>query len=145
MSEIIIREIEEDDLENGFLETLDFLRNASCLDKNKAKEYLNKIKQNPNHIIHVAIDDEKIVGSTTLFIEQKFIHDGGYVGHIEDVVVRKDYERKGIGIKLVTSMLERAKEKNCYKTILDCKDDVKKFYERMGFKHESNGMRYDHN
>ena len=145
MSEIEIREIEEDDLEKGFLETLDFLRNTSGLDKNKAKEILKKIKQNPNHIIHVAIDDEKIVGSTTLFIEQKFIHDGGYVGHIEDVVVRKDYERKGIGIKLVMSMLERAKEKNCYKTILDCKDDVKQFYERIGFKHESSGMRYDHN
>ena len=145
MSEIEIREIEEGDLEKGFLETLDFLRNSSELDKNKAKEILKKIKQNPNHIIHVAIDDRKIVGSTTLFIEQKFIHNDGFVGHIEDVVVRKDYEGKGIGIKLVTSMLECAKEKNCYKTILDCKDDVKKFYERIGFKHESNGMRYDHN
>ena len=145
MSEIIIREIEEDDLENGFLETLDFLRNASDLDKNKAKEILKKIKQNTNHIIYVAIDNKKIVGSTTLLIEQKFIHDGGLVGHIEDVVVRKDYEGKGIGIKLVTSLLERAKEKNCYKTILDCKDDVKQFYERIGFKRESNGMRYDHN
>ena len=145
MSEIEIREIEEDDLEKGFLETLDFLRNTSDLDKNKAKEILKKIKQNPNHIIHVAIDNKKIVGSTTLFIEQKFIHDGGLVGHIEDVVVRKDYEGKGIGIKLVTSMLERAKEKNCYKTILDCKDNVKQFYERIGFKRESSGMRYDHN
>ena len=144
MPEIIIREIEEDDLENGFLETLDFLRNASDLDKNKANEILKKIKQNTNHIIYVAIDNKKIVGSTTLLIEQKFIHDGGLVGHIEDVVVRKDYEGKGIGIKLVTSMLERAKEKNCYKTILDCKDDVKQFYERIGFKRESNGMRYDH-
>ena len=145
MPEIIIREIEEDDLEKGFLETLDFLRNASNLDKNKAKEILKKIKQNTNHIIYVAIDNKKIVGSTTLLIEQKFIHNGGLVGHIEDVVVRKDYEGKGIGIKLVTSMLERAKEKNCYKTILDCKDDVKQFYERIGFKHESIGMRYDHN
>ena len=145
MSEIKIREIEEDDLEKGFLETLDFLRNASDLDKNKAKEILKKIKQNTNHIIYVAIDNKKIVGSTTLLIEQKFIHDGGLVGHIEDVVVRKDYEGRGIGIKLVTSMLERAKEKNCYKTILDCKDDVKQFYERIGFKRESNGMRYDHN
>ncbi len=145
MPEIIIREIEEDDLENGFLETLDFLRNASDLDKNKANEILKKIKQNPDHIIYVAIDNKKIVGSTTLLIEQKFIHDGGFVGHIEDVVVRKDYEGKGIGIKLVTSLLERAKEKNCYKTILDCKDDVKQFYERIGFKRESNGMRYDHN
>ena len=145
MSEIKIREIEEGDLERGFLETLDFLRNASELDKNKSKEILKQIKQNPNHIIHVAIDDKKIVGSTTLLIEQKFIHDGGLVGHIEDVVVRKDYEGKGIGIRLVTSLLERAKEKNCYKTILDCKDDVKQFYERIGFKHESSGMRYDHN
>ena len=145
MSEIKIREIEEGDLEKGFLETLDFLRNTSDLDKNKAKEILKKIKQNSNHIIYVAIDNKKIVGSTTLLIEQKFIHDGGLVGHIEDVVVRKDYEGKGIGIKLVTSMLERAKEKNCYKTILDCKEDVKQFYERIGFKRESNGMRYDHN
>jgi len=145
MSEIKIREIEEDDLEKGFLETLDFLRNTSGIDKNKAKEILKKIKQNPNHIIYVAIDDKKIIGSTTLLIEQKFIHNGGLVGHIEDVVVRKDYEGKGIGIKLVTSMLERAKEKNCYKTILDCKDDVKQFYERIGFKRESNCMRYDHN
>ena len=145
MSEIEIREIEEGDLEKGFLETLDFLRKASDIDKNKAKEILKKIQQNSNHIIHVAVDDNKIVGSTTLLIEQKFIHDGGLVGHIEDVVVRKDYEGKGIGIKLVTSLLERAKEKNCYKTILDCKDDVKQFYERIGFKRESNCMRYDHN
>ena len=145
MPEIEIREIRENDLENGFLETLDFLRKASDLDKSKAKEILEKIKQNSNQIIQVAIDDKKIVGCITLLIEQKFIHDGGLVGHIEDVVVRKDYEGKGIGMKLVTSMLEYAKRKNCYKTILDCKDDVKQFYERIGFKHESNGMRYDHN
>ena len=144
MSEIEIREIRENDLENGFLETLDFLRKASDLDKSKAKEILEKIKQNSNQIIQVAIDDKKIVGCITLLIEQKFIHDGGLVGHIEDVVVRKDYEGKGIGMKLVTSMLEYAKRKNCYKTILDCKDDVKQLYERIGFKHESNGMRYDH-
>ena len=144
MPEIEIREIKENDLENGFLESLDFLRKASDLDKNRAKEILEKIKQNSNQIIQVAIDDKKIVGCITLLIEQKFIHDGGLVGHIEDVVVRKDYEGKGIGMKLVTSMLEYAKRKNCYKTILDCKDDVKQFYERIGFKHESNGMRYDH-
>ena len=144
MPEIEIREIKENDLENGFLESLDFLRKASDLDKNKGKEILEKIKQNSNQIIQVAIDDKKIVGCITLLIEQKFIHDGGLVGHIEDVVVRKDYEGKGIGMKLVTSMLEYAKRKNCYKTILDCKDDVKQFYERIGFKHESDGMRYDH-
>ena len=145
MSEIKISEIEEDDLENGFLETLDFLRNASGLDKNKAREILKKIKQNPNHIIHVATDDKKIVGSTTLFIEQKFIHGGGLVGHIEDVVVRKDYEGQGIGMKLVISLLDVAKQKKCYKTILNCEDSLKMFYEKIGFKKTTNEMRYDHN
>ena len=145
MSEIEIREIEEDDLEKGFLETLDFLRNASNLDKNKAKEILKKIKQNPNHIIHVAIENKKIVGSTTLLIEQKFIHGGGLVGHIEDVVVRKDYEGKGIGMKLVISLLDVAKQRRCYKTILNCEDSLKQFYEKIGFKKTTNEMRYDHN
>jgi len=145
MSEIVIREIEENDLENGFLESLDFLSKASNIDRDKAREILKKINRDPDHIIHVAIDDNKIVGSTTLLIEQKFIHEGGLVGHIEDVVVRKDYEGKGVGIKLIRSLLTCAKEKNCYKTILDCKDDVKVFYEKIGFHEESNGMRYDHN
>ena len=145
MTEIEIREIEEGDLEKEFLETLDFLRNASGLDKNKAKEILKKIKQNPNHIIHVAIDDKKVIGSTTLFIEQKFIHDGGIVGHIEDVVVRKDYEGQGIGMKLVISLLDVSKTKKCYKTILNCEDSLKPFYEKIGFKNTTNEMIYDHN
>ena len=145
MSEIIIREIEEKDLDNGFLEALDNLRKTSDLENSKAKEVLKKIKQDENHIIHVAVDGNKVVGSTTLFIEQKFIHQGGLVGHIEDVVVRKDCEGTGIGIKLVLSLLEYAKGKKCYKTILDCNDNVKPFYEKIGFKNESNCMRYDHN
>ena len=144
MSEIIIREIEEEDLDRGFLEVLDNLRKASNLDSSKAKEILKKIIQDPNHIIHVAIDGDKVVGATTLFIEQKFIHQGGLVGHIEDVVVRKECEGTGIGIKLVLSLLEYAKGKKCYKTILDCNDNIKPFYEKIGFRYESNCMRYDH-
>ena len=85
MSELIIREIIESDLENGFLESLDNLRQASNLEHNYAKGILKGILENENHIVHVAELDGKIVGSTTLLIEQKFIHDGGFVGHIEAV------------------------------------------------------------
>ena len=92
----------------------------------------------------MAEDNGKIVGSTTLLIEQKFIHNGGCVGHIEDVVVSKEFEGRGIGIKLVTSLLEIANTRNCYKTILDCKDELIPFYERIGFKQESKQMRYNH-
>jgi glucosamine-phosphate N-acetyltransferase len=144
MDNIIIREIEESDLEKGFLECLDNLKNASDLEVTDAEKILKKILRDPNHIIHVAELDGKIVGSTTLLIEQKFIHKGGFVGHIEDVVVRKGFERKQIGGEIVESLLDVAKKRGCYKTILDCKDDVKEFYEKIGFKHESNGMRFNH-
>jgi len=144
MSEIKIRDIVESDIDIGFLESLDSLRNASNLDKDTAKDILKKIVENPDHIIHVAEIDGKIVGSTTLLIEQKFIHEGGKVGHIEDVVVSKEFEGRGIGIKLVTSLLEVAKARYCYKTILDCKHELIPFYERIGFKQESNQMRYNH-
>ena len=144
MSDIKIREIVEADIEKGFLKSLDSLRKASELDKEVAKDILKKIISDPNHIIHVAEDNEKIVGSTTLLIEQKFIHNGGCVGHIEDVVVSKEFEGRGIGIKLVTSLLEIANTRNCYKTILDCKDELIPFYERIGFKQESKQMRYNH-
>ena len=144
MSNIKIRDIVESDIDIGFLESLDHLRKASNLDRETARNILKKIIENPDHIIHVAEIDGKIVGSTTLLIEQKFIHDGGKVGHIEDVVVSKEYEGRGIGIKLVTSLLQVASTKNCYKTILDCKDELIPFYERIGFKQESNQMRYNH-
>ena len=144
MSDIKIREIIETDIENGFLETLDSLRKTSDLDKKIGKDILKKIISNPDHIIHVAEENGKIIGSTTLFIEQKFIHNGGKVGHIEDVVVSKEYEGRGIGIKLVNSLLEKARVMNCYKTILDCQDELIPLYERIGFKQESNQMRYNH-
>ncbi|MDC0241547.1 GNAT family N-acetyltransferase [Candidatus Nitrosopelagicus sp.] len=144
MTDVKIRVIVESDIDNGFLESLDSLRKASDLDKKIGKDILRKIIANPDHVIHVAEIDGRIVGSTTLLVEQKFIHNGGRVGHIEDVVVSKEYEGRGLGIKLVSSLLEKAKVMNCYKTILDCSDELIPFYERIGFKQESNQMRYNH-
>ena len=144
MSELIIRKIIESDLENGFLESLDSLRQTSNLEQNSARNILKQILGNENHVIHVAELDGKIVGSTTLLVEQKFIHEGGIVGHIEDVVVKKEFEGQGIGMKLVLSLLDIAKKRGCYKTILNCEDSLKSFYERIGFKHKSNEMRFDH-
>ena len=144
MVDITIRELEEKDLFNGFLESMDSLKLASNLDIEKAKEIFEKISTNSNHFVYVAILDGRVIGSTTMLIEPKFIHDGGNVAHIEDVVVSKDYQGKGIGEMLMRSLLELAKDNNCYKTILDCTDEVKPFYEKIGFKITSNGMRYDH-
>ncbi|QLH06354.1 GNAT family N-acetyltransferase [Nitrosopumilus ureiphilus] len=143
MSEPIIRELRKEDIQNGFLTSLDSLRKTSNMDNDKAIKIFEKINSNPDHIIAVAELGGKIVGSTTLLIEQKFIHDGGMVGHIEDVVVNKDFQGQKIGEKIMKYILEIAKNRGCYKTILDCTDDVKPFYEKLGFKQIANELRFD--
>ena len=139
-----IRELQEKDLFNGFLESLDSLRKASDLTPKKAKTIFKKIKSLPDHIIYVAVNDSKIIGAATIFIETKFIHGGGKVGHIEDVVVNRENQGEGIGQKLINALISYAEKKGCYKTILDCTEEVMPFYKKLGFKHNSNAMRFDH-
>ena len=145
MDDLIIRKLEEKDLSRGFLNTLDTLRETSSITENKALEVFKKIKSNPEHIIIIAEINGEIVGSTTLLIEHKFIHLGGIVGHIEDVVVNKKFQGLEVGKKIINYVLELAKEYGCYKTILNCSDEVKPFYEKLGFKFHSNELRFDHN
>jgi glucosamine-phosphate N-acetyltransferase len=144
MDDLIIRELEEKDLANGFLITLDSLRETSSMNNDKVVEIFKKIKLNPEHHIIVAEINGKIIGTTTLLIEPKFIHHGGLVGHIEDVVVDKNFQGKKIGEKIIKYVLEFSKNYGCYKTILDCSDNVKPFYEKLGFKHNSNELRFNH-
>jgi glucosamine-phosphate N-acetyltransferase len=129
---------------NGFLLSLDSLRKTSHIKPKKADIIFDKISKNPNYTIYVAEYNGEIIGATTLLIEQKFIHDGGIVGHIEDVVVRKEHQGKGVGKKIVNALLKYAKKKGCYKTILDCSDELVPFYESIGFKRYSNSMRFDY-
>lgn len=143
-----IRELEYSDLnlENGFFETLKNLTDAPILSFEKSKEIYDKIKSQNIHIFVAVSDDGQILGSTSLLLEQKFIHGGSLVGHIEDVTTRKDYEGNGIASSLLNYAIEFAKQKKCYKIILDCKDELVKFYEKFGFehfKHKGNCMRID--
>ena len=143
----IIREIEQADLEKGFFQTLSNLAMVGRIrdDLEQAKKILQEIKSYPLYKIFVAVknDDAEIIGSITLLIEQKFIHDGGKSGHIEDVVTRKEYEGIGVGSALVSAALAFAREKNCYKVILDCSEKNIRFYEKIGFRRNEISMRYD--
>jgi glucosamine-phosphate N-acetyltransferase len=134
---VIIREIEYDDLDKGFLEVLENLLSPN-LDNTSAKNILRKkIISNPLHKIFVAHDElnNKIVGTITLFIEPKFINKGMQVGYIEDVSVKKGYEGLGIGFKLVNYATNYAISKEqCKKILLYCSEKNMLFYEKLGFK-----------
>ena len=142
----IIRELKEEDLSNGFIETLSNLSEVGKLanDTIRKSEILSEIKDK-NYRIVIAEDKQnhQIIGSATLLIEQKFIHNGGKAGHIEDVVTRKGYEGKGIGMEILKELIKIAKDNECYKIILDCDEKLVKFYEKLGFNKHSIMMRLD--
>lgn len=141
---ITIREIKPSDLEMGLLEVLTDLTEVGDLKPGAAKKILSRIASNPLHKIFVAVDSKgKVVGTTTLLVEPKFIHEGGKVGHIEDVVVRKSYQGRDIGQMLVRAAIEHARKLHCYKCILDCEEAVAGFYERLGFRRYELEMRMD--
>ncbi len=144
-SSMIVRELQLGDLWNGFLSSLDTLRTTSNISRELAKEIFEDIDVNKNHIIAVAEVDGRVVGAATLLIEPKFIHGGGIAGHIEDVVVDQDYQGKRIGREIIEYLLNKAADRGCYKTILDCSSDVKPFYEKIGFVEHGTEMRFDHN
>lgn len=100
----------------------------------KYNEIIEKIKDNINHDIFLYFDNSyNILGSITLLIEQKIIHNGGCILHIEDFVVNKIYRGKGIGNILIKYGIDYAKKNNCYKIILDCNDKLEKYYQSYGF------------
>jgi glucosamine-phosphate N-acetyltransferase len=85
----------------------------------------------------VAEDDKngKITGTTTLFVEPKFINKGMKIGYIEDVAVSKDYEGLGIGSKLVTYATNHAISiEGCKKVLLYCSKRTQPFYEKLGYR-----------
>jgi glucosamine-phosphate N-acetyltransferase len=139
-----IRELKASDFGKGFLETLANLSDVGGLAPAEARALLREMMSNQAYHIFVAVaGDGQVIGAATLLVEQKFIHRGGLVGHIEDVVVRKGHQGKGVGGSVVNAAIEKARELGCYKVILDCKADLVDFYKKLGFSEHDVGMRID--
>lgn len=130
-----IRKLEENDYDLGFLGVLSDLTKVGSITREKWNEQYKIISSSPFIEIWVIHDTKsnQIIGTATLLIEPKFIHGCGRVGHIEDVVVRKNIHGSGFGKKLIDHLTKLAAQKGCYKVILDCSDKNVGFYEKCGF------------
>lgn len=79
----------------------------------------------------IAIDEDKIIGTIAL-------ENGGDIGILKRLYIKKEYQHKGIGTKLYNAFEEYIKEKTNIKTIyLACGrvlENAHKFYIKNGFK-----------
>lgn len=137
--DLTIRELNALDLARGFLETLARLANVG-LDPEQARQVFRSRLRAGIHT-YIALDSNRVVGTTSLLLEQKFIHRGGRCGHIEDVVVHPEYNGRGVGGALVRHATQRARDLGCYKVILSCFESLVPFYEQLGYQKHDLGMR----
>lgn len=144
MSDLQVRDLQACDLGNGFFEALDALRPTRYVDTDAAAATFELVRRNPDTVVAVAEQDGRIVGTGTLHLLRKFLYGGSTAAHIEDVAVAADRQRSGVGRAVIEYLLERAQQAGCYKTVLYCEDDVVPFYRKIGFRHSTNGMRFDH-
>lgn len=143
MSEIVFRKMWGNDLKRqGLQETIEALsRMGEFTPELLASAFRKRLAQ--NIVSYIGLDGEAIVAIGSLLVEQKLIHSCGCIGHIEDVAIKKDYQRQGLGQKLIACLVEEAKKQGCYKIILDCLDSRIEFYKKCGFYHNCNQMRMD--
>lgn len=147
--EYIIRELKEDDLQDGrgFMATMSNMNDISDLSFGERKKiWLEAKKQNAYFFVAVSDEEtygEQIIATVKLIIEPKFFYGGRYAGHIEDVVTRKGFEGMGLAKALLQVAIDKAKEEKCYKVILDCDKSLVNFYRKSNFKEHDVCMRLD--
>lgn len=94
--------------------------------KQPSADTLLKILQGSDHIvIALAQETQKVIGYITA------ISDGVSCAYIPHLEVRESYRGKGIGSKLVRSILDEIGD--LYMTDLMCDDNLAPFYTRLGF------------
>jgi glucosamine-phosphate N-acetyltransferase len=85
------------------------------------------------YIFNPLSDKFDIVASGSIIIEPKIIRGGKPVGHIEDIVTSSSYRGNGLGQDILELLIQEGREKNCYKIILDCLENVEVYYSKSGF------------
>lgn len=140
--------IDLNDLINDYIEKIDIIKDKhlsllselsvlSDLDTNLYLEHVKKISH-IGTIIVCYIDNPfsenfDIIASGTIIIEPKLIRGGKSVGHIEDIVVKSTHRGKQISKDILDMLKTIAREKDCYKVILDCNEEIQRVYIKSGF------------
>ncbi|EON66435.1 glucosamine-phosphate N-acetyltransferase [Coniosporium apollinis CBS 100218] len=130
------RPIQRSDYHSGFLDVLRVLTTVGDVSEaqwNKRYDWMSA-RSDEYFLLCILNGEDKIVGTGTLVVERKFIHNLGIVGHIEDIAVAKDQQGKKLGLRIIQALDFVAEKVGCYKSILDCSEANEGFYVKCGFK-----------
>ena len=132
---IIVSEAKMGDFEEivNLLYQLSPPRDGELIDNEKGQGILESMMKDPNYCLCVAKVENEPVGTALLLIQLNLSHGGKSYGHVENVVTDIHFRGKGVGLAMINFLVSRAKERGCYKVILDCETKNIPFYTRCGF------------
>ena len=124
------REVPGSRADNGFIEVIRSFRPCELTFEAAGNILRERIKRGIK--TYVAEHAGRVVGTTSLLIDHKFINSGGKVGIVEDVIVLPDYQGRGVGRQLMAMVTQQAAELGCYKVCLYCSEELIAYYEQLG-------------
>ena len=83
-----------------------------------------------------AVENGEELGALYLYLIHNDSHKEPY-GFLEDLLVKEEHRKKGIGSTLVKEAIAEAKRLQCYKVLGTSRllrEDVHRFYEKLGLK-----------
>uniref|UniRef100_A0A1I7T5X5 Glucosamine 6-phosphate N-acetyltransferase n=1 Tax=Caenorhabditis tropicalis TaxID=1561998 RepID=A0A1I7T5X5_9PELO len=138
-----IRPLEKNDFSKGYLELLGQLTSVGNVDQEKFENQFEAMRTSVPcyHIVVIEdINTNKVVGSASLVLEMKFIHEAGSRGRVEDVVVNSEMRRQKLGAILLETLVSLGKSLGVYKLSLECVPELLPFYSKFGFQNDCNFM-----
>jgi len=135
---VVIREATEADLPSVLdLYAQPGMDDGQVLALRRAQEIFARMQSDSHHRLYVAVVGQETVGSFALLVMDNLAHMGAPSGVIEDVVVRPDWQSRGIGTKMVSHAIDVCKAQGCYKIGLSSnmkREAAHAFYESLGFR-----------
>ncbi|KAJ0103921.1 hypothetical protein J7T55_004246 [Diaporthe amygdali] len=129
-----IRPLDRGDFKKGYLDCLRVLTWVGDLTEEEWNSRFDEMFRAAGTYYLLALEYEgRIVGTGSLVVERKFIHNRGLVGHVEEIAISKELQGKGLGLKMIQALDSIGKNVGCYKNILNCGPQNEPFYVKCGY------------
>lgn len=109
------------------------------------KDYYTRHMADGTFISWLALDNEKIIGTSGMSIVEKPPYFGcpsGKIGLLSSMFTDKAYRRQGIAKELLTKVVNEAREKGCGTVQITASDMGVLLYTNFGFTKNNNFMQY---
>ena len=109
------------------------------------KDYYQRHMADDTFVSWLAVDNDKIIGTSGMSIVEKPPYFGcpsGKIGLLSSMFTDKSYRRQGIAKELLSRVVNEAKERGCGTVQITASDMGVLLYKNFGFTHNNNFMQY---